>query len=68
MHTVVQSNAGKARVLTDKSKSQKNIRQAVNCDVKRTAEYHVDLAEHLRRSVNRNAMCYSPDDALVWES
>ena len=58
---------GKARVLNDKSTSRKNIRQAVNCDVKRTAEYHPDLAEHLLDAFKWNWMCYQPDDDPAWE-
>jgi hypothetical protein len=58
---------GKARVLTDESKSRKNVRQAVNRDIKRIAEHHADLAEHLKLAFKGNAMCYRPDADPNWE-
>ncbi|WP_146536963.1 hypothetical protein [Rubripirellula reticaptiva] len=58
---------GKARVLTDESKSRKNVRQAVNRDIKRIAEHHAELAEHLKLAFKGNAMCYRPDADPNWE-
>lgn len=58
---------GKARVLTDESKSRKNVRQAVTRDIKRIAEHHDDLAEHLKLAFKGNAMCYRPDADPNWE-
>ncbi|TWU46561.1 hypothetical protein [Rubripirellula reticaptiva] len=58
---------GKTRVLPDESKARKNVRQAVNRDIKRIAEHHLDLAEHLKFAFKGNAMCYSPDDVPAWE-
>lgn len=57
---------GKARVLTDESKSRKNVRQAVNRDIQRIAEHHADLAQHLKLAFKGNAMCYSPSDDPAW--
>ncbi len=58
---------GKARVITDESKSRKNVRQAVSRDIKRIAEHHADLAEHLKLAFKGNAMCYRPDGDPDWE-
>ncbi|TWT80542.1 hypothetical protein CA13_19870 [Planctomycetes bacterium CA13] len=58
---------GKARVLTDGSKSRKNVRQAVSRDIKRIAEHHVELAEHLRFAFKGNSMCYFPSLDPAWE-
>ncbi|WP_145418421.1 hypothetical protein [Planctomycetes bacterium K23_9] len=58
---------GKARVLTDESKSRKNVRQAVNRDIKRIAEHHAEFAEHLKIAFKGNAMCYRPDADPNWE-
>lgn len=58
---------GKARVLTDESKSRKNVRQAVNRDIKRIAEHHPNLAEHLKQAFKGNAMCYRPAEDPNWE-
>ncbi|EMI56836.1 hypothetical protein RSSM_01779 [Rhodopirellula sallentina SM41] len=59
--------SGKARVLTDESKSRKNVRQAINRDIKRIAEHHAELAEHLKLAFKGNAMCYRPDADPNWE-
>jgi len=58
---------GRARVVTDESRSRKNVRQAVNRDIKRIAEHHADLAEHLKLAFKGDAMCYRPTEDLCWE-
>ena len=58
---------GKARVVTDESRSRKNVRQAVNRDIKRIAEHHSDLGEHLKIAFKGNAMCYRPTNDVNWE-
>jgi len=58
----------KARVLTDESKSRKNVRQAISRDIKRIAEHHAKLAELPKFAFKGNAMCYSPADDPAWGS
>ena len=73
-HTILQQlqkdigKNGKARVVTDESRSRKNVRQAVSRDIKRIAEHHAGLAEHLKLAFKGNAICYRPTDETSWDS
>jgi len=54
-------------VFTNESKSRKIVRQAGSRDIKRIAEHHAELAEHLKLAFKGNSMCYSPGDDPAWE-
>ena len=60
------TKSGKARVVTDESKSRKNVRQAVKRDIKRIAMHHPELAEHLTLAFKGDAMRYRPAEDPLW--